>query len=64
MITEVTTGPAVGEERTVADGAGFHLVEADHFGVFEANLDLFDELRAQDNYLLIGHQKLEGVWCL
>lgn len=59
MITEVTPGPAV-RRRTVTDGARFSLVEADHFGVFEANLDLFDELRAQDNHLLIGHMKLKG----
>lgn len=54
------TGPAAREERTVTDGAGLGLVEADHFGVFEANLDLFEELRAQDNYLLIDNMKLKG----
>lgn len=46
MITEVSTRTAVREERTVTNCAGLGLVEADHFGVFEANLDLFDELRA------------------
>lgn len=60
MITEVRTGLAAREERTVTDGAGLSLVEADHFGVFEANLDLFEELRAQDNYLLIDNMKLKG----
>lgn len=38
-------------ERTVSDGAGLGFVKTDHSGVFRANLDLFEELQTQDNYI-------------
>lgn len=56
LIQKITTvtGPVkgtVGGERTVSDGAGLGFVKPDHSGVFGANLDLFEELQTQDNYI-------------
>lgn len=40
----------VRHERTVSDGAGLGFVKSDHLGSFGANLNLFIDLKTQENY--------------
>lgn len=39
----------VRDEHTISDGAGVGFVKPDHLGIFGANLDLFVELRTQQD---------------
>lgn len=38
-------------QHTISDAAGLGFVKLDHLGSFGANLNLFVELRTQENYI-------------